>query len=806
MSSVLIFLATSVIAVATAADDVAIVRERMLQLYAFPSLVSSPNLTSTAASALALAARLLPNGTWADVNYNDFNDRAIWATSTHTARVQFMSSILAFKASPVYNDAGLFNSTRLALNAWLKNDWRNANWWFTILQTPQTIALSVLLLDTLPPAETREPFPSQAELDAALAIVFRAAWWNSSLGYIVTGANLAWLVQAQLLRGVWPSLVNMTALTQGFARMFDEIKVVPWDSGCAINGPCNGTNQGIQVDGSWHFHGSALYTSQYGQDYLNDELAFIQIADGSAFAYQGKTASVICDYIVGCAWTSTGLGFDWVSAGRALDRNTWSSVSKITLNASQVASFAPLCAADSAAIVRAFAAGFDNATAKTAPAAIPSPGYRHFWTSDYAVFKRKGWSASWKGLSNRTLPNECGNGENLLGMYESQGVINIVEEGDGRCTEEILTPQAVSGPIGWGCGQEYALVFPLLDWRAINGVTALWDLPVPPCGLKPQCCWYSDLLKSRRSFVGSASDGVFGVTAMDTQYLSLSGKKATLFFDMAVISLGANISESSGASSVRTAIASRFLRADKLRTGVTLGFANGSMSWFSANSSESAVHYSGSALRWAYADNIGWLNVFDDGAFLDAALDAAPRVGNWSSIGPWPGQIHGNTITLTIGQGGGGGEPLAGAAFAYAIVPNVSTTIMSAAAAPGGLRATHGVGEIVNTAALQAGAQFDSDGNTAVIEAVFWEPSTYSAGSLQIAVDAPCILTYRVTNFSTAVVAVSVPDRFDAVVNVFVGASCPAITFSLNAANQVDYIGRSKVATLSCTPCCTIVG
>jgi len=760
---------------------------------------------------VALTAQLLPNGTWPDINYNDFNDRAIWATAVHTSRVQMMSSVLAFHSSPVFNEGKIFNATRLALNAWLKNDWRNSNWWWTILQTPQTIALSVLLLDTLPPVADREPFPSPAELDAALAIVFRAAWWDAALGYIVTGANLAWLVQAQLLRGVWPSAVNMTAITQGFSRMFAEIKVVPWDAGCAINGSCNGTNQGIQVDGSWHFHGPQLQTAQYGQDYINDELTFIQISEGTEFAFpsQGTAAEVLCNFLVGCAWTSAGMGFDWVSAGRALDRNKWSLVSRVTLNASQVSAFASRCTPDTASIVRSFALGFDADTAKHAPAAIPSPGYRHFWTSDYSVFKRKGWSASWKGLSNRTLPNECGNGENLLGMYEAQGVINVVEEGDGRCTEEATQQQAGSAPIGWGCGMEYALLFPLLDWRAINGVTSLWDIATPPCGLTPQCCWYTDLIKSRRSFVGSASDGIFGVAAMDTEYLSLSGKKSTLFFDSAIISLGTSISESSGSSSVRTTVASRFLRADHQRTGVTLGFANGSTSWFSSNSSESVVHYSGGELRWAHADHVGWLHVLDDGAFPDATLDAAPRAANWSTIGPWPGEIHGNTITLTVGQGGGGGVPLSNAAFAYAIVPAIDATAMKVAASPGGLRAALGIDAIVNTAALQAATQFNDNG-TIVIEAVFWEPSVYSAvETIHLAADAPCIALYRtVSNLGenrTAVLAVSNPDKWDVVVNVSLGPVCPPIVFSLNPSNLVDYLGKSKVALLNCTPCCSVV-
>ena len=792
-------LAAVLLSAACRADDIATVRARMLEAYAYPPSYATPSgLAAAAAAARADAARLLPNGTWPDINYSDFNSRTIWATAAHTARVQAMAAVLSYSGSPVYNDAAVFNATRRALSAWLTHDWRNANWWWDILQTPQTIALSVLALDTLPGAPSRAPFPSPAELSASLAIVFRAAWWNASLGYEVTGTNLAWMVQAQLLRGAWPSLVNESALAGGFARLWQEVHIAPWDPTCG-----NGTNQGVQVDYSWHFHGAQLQTADYGQAFLDTILSFVTAAANTTYAFDESRAAILCDYAVGTAWVAAGSSFDWTSAGRSLDRSSWSGETRIQINASALRAFSARCAPAARATIATFADAFDAATAGRAPAAV-APGHRHFWTSDYAVFKRPGWSASWKGLSNRTEPLECGNGENLLAMYAAQGVVNVVAEGAERCVVD-ANPPAGRGPLGWGCGLEYALLFPLLDWTAINGATALTGLPTPPCGPSPQCCWVAGVVKTRRSFVGGASDGAYGIAAMDTSYLSLSARTATLFFDAAIVSLGADIAESSGRSGVQTALASRFLRADAAaRTGLALGFANGTVAAAGANSSATAVRAAlpaggagSAALAWAFADGVGWLTALD-GAYPPAAVDAGPRAANWSVIGCYPGTVEGDALTLTISQGGGGGAPLAGAAFAYATLPSTTAAATAAAAAPGGVRAALALDALVNTRALQAMTQVDAAGAVAVMEAVFWEPGAYTAGNVTVAVDAPCLLTYRAMQ-GGAVLAVASPDAWGLVVHVSVRPPpCPAIAFALNDPARVDYLGQSRVVTLAC--------
>lgn len=787
------------------ADDIETLRERMLVTYGWPSNTTLV-INQTAIQALSYASTLNSSGLWPDINYNDYNDRTIWATAIHMNRVSTMSAALSIASSPVYNLDSLFLSTRLALNAWYKGDWKNSNWWWDILEQPQIHSITFLMLDSLPKNNTRE-FPSEYELERATNFSLRATWWNASLGYEVTAANLAWMVQAQLLRGVWPSQINTTALSQGFSRMWEEVKIVNWDPTNT-----NGTNQGIQVDGSFHMHSAQIQTAQYGQDYAQDELAFISIAAGTSYAIDDIRVQVLCDYLAkGMAWQSTGMGFDWATAGRAMDRSSWSGVSKVTVSTYSMRMLSSYCNNTTSIEINNFADRVDNL-----PSSTSLIGHRHFWTSDYSSFKRTNWSAGWHGVSRRTVPNECGNGENLLGMYEAQGLLNVVSN---TCH---LTPESsgtiTQGPIGWGCFQEYAGIFPLLDWTALNGVTALVDLPMPPCGPE-QCCWHPGVSAGNKSFVGGVSDGNFGLTVMDTFYITLSAKKSTFFFDTVVISMGVNISESSGTSRVRTAIASRFLK--KGSSGLILGFANGTSSVINNSSFNipSGPSTSG-ALSWAFADNVGWLSSIPING--ESIVEIYPQANGWSgykterwnTIGVYPGNVSGETVSLTIQHENPttnsdlNSELLTNASFVYAILPDISLDLIKAASLD--LFSVTGVDPIgcINSKSLQAAAQVSSE--IAVFEIVFWD---FIGGSyvyqgtkwgnkqdiVTITVDHSSLIVATLDS-TTGIVSIgaSNPDTYDLLLSVTIlingnKTNCMSIQFQLNPSNSPNYLGQSQV-------------
>lgn len=337
-----------------AADDVATIRERMLELYGWPKPLTPETIANLSSSALSLASRLLPNGTWPDVNYNDSNDRTIWATSQHMNRVSLMAAALSVQQSPVYDNDALFNSTRLALLTAYQQDWQNSNWWWDIIFMPQIHSISFLMLDLLPKDVPNRPaFPSEFELSKALEFTFRAAWWNASLGYEVTAANLAWMVQAQLLRGVWPSLLNESAVVGGFNRLWQEANIVPWQGS-------NGDNQGIQHDFSYHMHGPQLQTAAYGQDFLNDLTTFNYIANGTQWSMPEQASSVLCAWVAeGMSWTAVGPGLDWVTGGRQMDRNSWAAESKVIQNTTLIRILADSCNSTYASSVVSFADSVD---------------------------------------------------------------------------------------------------------------------------------------------------------------------------------------------------------------------------------------------------------------------------------------------------------------------------------------------------------------------------------------------------------------------------------------------------------------
>lgn len=807
------------------ADDTATVRQRLLEAFCWPPSFPA-SLPTAARQAQAWASALNSSGLWPDINYHDPSDLTVWATAQHTARLQAMSAVLSHPASPAHASPPLLHAARAALGAWLALDPANNNWWWDILQTPQTIAATFLMLDTLPAAAApppAPPFPTPLELSRCLAITLRAAWWNASLGYEVTGTNLVWMLQAQLLRGVWPSLRNDSALSGGLARAWAEIKVAPWAPSAT-----DGSNQGLQLDGSWHFHGPQLYTAGYGQDFLSSTLALVGVAQGTAWAPPPTAAALLCTLAGGMAVASAGWGLDWSTGGRQVGRNTWAGEALVQLNASQL--LALNCSGDGGLVARFAAAGAGGGNA-SAPAAA-APGHWHYWTSDYAVHKRAGWSAHLRMFSTRTAPTECGNGENLLGMYEAAGVLNVVEEGDGRCWRVAgAAGESAAGPVGWGCWAEYAILFPLLEWDTLNGATALTGLPMPPCAGR-QCCWMESVRAGARAFTGGVSDGTFGAAAFDAAYLNLSVAKATLFFDAVIVSLGARLAVAPAAppsAAAATALASRFLRSDAARTGLFVGFANGSQFWAAGNGSDAGgggvaldtpPGPSGGALSWAFADGMGWLLGLEvrgaggksSGAAVSlpaARLRAGPRVANWSTIGVYSGGVRGDTLSLRIEHGAGDSS------FAYATVPGAgSAGGVAALAGAGGLKSGAGVGALVNSPALQAGAQ--GSGRQLVLQAVFWAGGEYVVaagevpggwGEARLAASAPSLVVLRYSasgaggggGASTAVLAVAVPDVVDAVVLVSVGpSSCAAVAVAVNPGSVPDALGRSVVLQLNC--------
>ena len=168
-------------------DDVYTVRQRLLGLLCLPPVDMFGQVSE---QAIRYEGLLLPNGTWPDINYTDPTDRAVWKTAQHLSRVITMSQAVAIGSG----GPTLVSATRLALGWWSSADPQNLNWWWDIISVPQSYSSIFLLLGSSPLAAAAG-FPTGDELSAGLRNMFRAAWWNASLGYEVSGTNLVWMLQ-----------------------------------------------------------------------------------------------------------------------------------------------------------------------------------------------------------------------------------------------------------------------------------------------------------------------------------------------------------------------------------------------------------------------------------------------------------------------------------------------------------------------------------------------------------------------------------------------------------------------------------
>ena len=186
----------------------------------------------TCEDSASFAASISANGTWADVNYQD-ETHAKWKTMLHPDRL--LSMIRSYHCSDCaksYRNAAMLEKIHRGLEWWNTNKPKPSQWWWADIGQPDVIgAIMMLLGDDATPAE----------LSAANA---------SMVGRGVpsgTGENVVWELQVAINRA---ALANDTA---GAWRAFENM----WGPG----GGCHTTTgEGIQSDGSFHFHGNILYS------------------------------------------------------------------------------------------------------------------------------------------------------------------------------------------------------------------------------------------------------------------------------------------------------------------------------------------------------------------------------------------------------------------------------------------------------------------------------------------------------------------------------------------------------------------
>ena len=301
----------------------------------------------------------------------------------------------------------------------------------------------------------------------------------------MTGSNRTLVSTSVFYRGVLEK--SPSRIKSGISGVMDPVQI--------------SEEEGIQVDYSFHQHGAFLYNGSYGSNFLRETAWIASMVEGTSYAFSEEHIRILRDYFLqGTRWMIWKGLFDYNARGRQVGRP-----SGFAPNAHlQIPILKYLMAADPA--YKDDYLEVQERIKDTQPQAVR--GLKHFWRSDYTVSYRPDFYTTLRMCSERTIGMETDvNYENLLGRYLPYGLTYIYRRGD-----------------------EYEDVFPVWNWARLPGVTSPDTVPVAKGKYTQQT-----------KFVGGATDGKFGISAMDLQLNTTKGKKSWFWFEEGFVALGAGI-------------------------------------------------------------------------------------------------------------------------------------------------------------------------------------------------------------------------------------------------------------------------
>lgn len=413
------------------------------------------------------------NGQWPDVNYKD-KEPANWKVSEHLKRVRDLAIAWSDPASSYYHDTACYRIIHSALGHWLMQRYQSSNWWHNKIGVPQFMRdIIVLLKDSLDKDELTQALEVMAQND-------EASWRKS------TGANLVWSAD---LTFHYAAFTGDSALMRNCMEMiWKEVQI--------------STNEGVQPDFSFHQHRERLQMYQYGRAFLQDNVRLAWETRNTAWAYPPEKLSILTSFILqGWQWMARGI----YTVPGTVDR----SVSRP--NALMGADIRPLipylCELDPSNLT-----AYKEIADRQNAAGKPLDGFRYYPRSDFSVYHQPQFSFFLKTISDRTLPAESINRENLKG--------HLLHSGDGYFIRN---------------GEEYTDLMPVWDWEHLPGVTAF-------PGARSI---------SRKPFTGSVTDGYSGLTVMDYHLGDVAARKFWACYDNMMVCL---IAEIQGVDSMYTTL------------------------------------------------------------------------------------------------------------------------------------------------------------------------------------------------------------------------------------------------------------
>ncbi len=629
------------------------------------------------------------DGHWDDIVYQD-SAMASWKPMGHLSRLGVMTNAYVDPSSPSFHSAEMLQGVVRGLGYWYNLHPVSNNWWSNTIGQPLSLSRILVPLESALPRDVFRTgltyYYCPTEVDPRRT----------------TGQNLVWYAQQQLIRGALARSADDIAAASG--AMQREIRIT--------------TAEGIQPDFSFHQHGPQLYNGGYGQNFIIDTTRFAALLNGTRFAFSPAKLSMLADYLLeGSGHMIRGKLLDYSANGRAVTRkNAGEGAVPLAAACARLAALLPQRATELIALK-------DHIEDSGLPFSFM--GNRYFWSSDFMTDQGGDYYISVKMVSNRTVGTETSNGENLKACWLPFGLTWIVRRGD-----------------------EYANIFPVLDWGRLPGVTSAH---FATANVKR--------LTQPDSFVGGVSDGIYGAAAMDFEQMSTRGHKAWFFFDDAMVALGAGIS-STRDEPVATTLNQTLLNGPVVVDGHEL------------NQREIRLPHP----TWVLHDDVGYVLLEPE----PVTVTAGAQTGDWHSINVQysDAPVTQNVFSLWVDHGVRPKD----ATYAYAVVPDADARTLA-------VWGPHPPVRIIANTPEQQGVVYD---NERVSEIVFHTPgSAVLQDGLSLKVDHSCLLLLQ-ANDDTARFTVSSPGgEFDVVhLTVTTPHSEQQVTFDLPGG---DWAGKSQV-------------
>lgn len=512
----------------------------------------------------ALADSWAEDGYWRDIDY-ETNSGNLFPAHEHLTRIRaLVSSVVPASKIKIARERAL-----LALKYWIRKDYLHSNWWFNQIGAPRLVAEILLLLG--------EEFAHQEDarriLDRSGSILLKNGVCTS---FTWTGANQLWMCWNRLLRGA----------------IFDEPETIlraATDAAAEVRLNSR-TEDGLQVDFSFHQHGSLLFNNGYGRAFISTVHLFLKALRGTSFEFEPKKRELLIGMLLdGNRWMVRGSVITAGTADREIARE----------HASEAVNYAPIARSLAEAghprllELEEFA---DTLEQGKAPGNLD--GCRMFFRSDFFSRQNPKFYMTVRMCSTRTVRAESINGENMLGHHLSDGVTLFMRRGD-----------------------EYKGIYPLWDWQKLPGTTALQR----PVEQRPD-----EVKKNGGSdFTGGATDGKVGVCAQQIRWDELSALKGWFFGPDYVVCLGAGITSS---------------MAGEVVTVLDQSWRRPGIDGASLEKSKTVVLSSPVAIK-----HDGWgFEILSNEA---VRLSAEYRRSNWNRIGVEDRAVEGEVFQLWISHG-----------------------------------------------------------------------------------------------------------------------------------------------------------